>query len=87
MFTNSPRIRQAIYGLAVASQIASFFVALINPDLAAAFVSTAGVLSTVAGVTALANITPPAAQVEIVAGEGVIGIDSGFTRDDTGFNS
>lgn len=58
MFTNSPRIRQIIYGLAIAAQIASFFVALINPDLATAFVSTAGVLAAVAGVTALANITP-----------------------------
>lgn len=87
MFSSSPRIRQGIYALAIASQIASFFVVLINPDLAAAFVSTAGVLSTVAGVTALSNITPPTAQFEIVTDEGTIGIDSGFTRDDTGFNS
>lgn len=87
MFTNSPRIRQIIYGLAIAAQIASFFVALISPDLATAFVSTAGVLAAVAGVTALSNITPPAAQVEIVTDDGTIGVDSGFTRDDTGFNS
>lgn len=83
MFANSPTIRKVIYGLAIASQIASFFVALINPDLAAAFVSTAGVLSTVAGVTAYSNVTAPA----IVEPAPIVGIDSGFTRDDTGFNS
>lgn len=58
MFSNSPRVRQIVYGLAVASQIASFFVAIVNPDLANAFVATAGVLSTVAGVTALSNVHP-----------------------------
>lgn len=58
MFSNSPRIRQAIYGLAVVAQIASFFVQIVNADLAAAFVNTAGVLAAVAGVTALSNITP-----------------------------
>jgi hypothetical protein len=56
MFSNNPRVRQIVYGLAVASQIASFFVAIVNPDLANAFVATAGVLSTVAGVTALTNV-------------------------------
>lgn len=83
MFSNSPRIRQGIYALAIVSQIASFFVALINPDLAAAFVSTAGVLSTVAGVTALSNVAYPA----VVEPALVVGVDSGFIRDDTGFNS
>ena len=57
MFSNSPRIRQVIYGLAIAAQIASFFVAIINPALADAFVATAGVLATVAGVTAISNVT------------------------------
>lgn len=56
MFSNSPRVRQIVYGLAIASQIASFFVALYSPDLANAFVATAGVLSAVAGVTALTNV-------------------------------
>lgn len=60
MFSNSPRARQVVYVLAVASQIASFFVALYSPDLANAFVATAGVLSTVAGVTALTNVHPNA---------------------------
>lgn len=60
MFSNSPRVRQIVYGLAIASQVASFFVAIINPDLANAFVATAGVLSTVAGVTALTNVHPNA---------------------------
>lgn len=58
MFTNSPRIRQGIYLLAIAAQIASFFVTIINPDLAVAFVSTAGLLTVVAGGTALSNLTP-----------------------------
>jgi len=58
MFTNSPRIRQVIYGLALAAQIASFFVSLFDAALADAFVATAGVLATVAGVTALSNISP-----------------------------
>lgn len=60
MFSNSPRVRQIVYGLAIAAQIASFFVALYSPDLANAFVATAGVLSTVAGVTALTNVHPNA---------------------------
>ncbi len=60
MFSNSPRVRQIVYGLAIAAQIASFFVAIVNPDLANAFVATAGVLSTVAGVTALTNVHPTA---------------------------
>ena len=60
MFSNSPRARQVVYVLAVASQIASFFVALYSSDLANAFVATAGVLSTVAGVTALTNVHPNA---------------------------
>lgn len=60
MFSNSPRVRQIVYGLAIASQIASFFVALYSPDLANAFVATAGVLSAVAGVTALTNVHPNA---------------------------
>lgn len=77
MFSNSPRVRQIVYGLAVASQIASFFVAIVNPDLANAFVATAGVLSTVAGVTALTNITPAAP---------IPGVDSGFIDGNTGFN-
>lgn len=58
MFQNHPKVRVAIYGLAIASQIASFFVILVNPDLAVAFVSTAALLTTVAGVQALTNITP-----------------------------
>jgi hypothetical protein len=58
MFSNNPRIRQAIYGLAIAAQVASFFVTLVNAELAAAFLATSGVLAAVAGVTALTNITP-----------------------------
>ena len=56
MFTNSPRIRQGIYIIAVAAQVASFFVAIVNAELAAAFLSASGVLAAVAGVTALTNV-------------------------------
>lgn len=56
MFSNHPKIRIGIYCLAVASQIASFFVVLTDPDLAAAFVSTSTVLTSVAGVTAVSNV-------------------------------
>jgi len=62
MFSNSPRIRQAIYGVAIAAQIASFFVAIVDAALADAFVATAGVLATVAGVTALSNVSDPRAN-------------------------
>jgi len=62
VFANYPIIRAVIYGLAVAAQVASFFVALYSPELAGAFVSASGVLATVAGVTALANITKPAGE-------------------------
>ena len=69
MFSNSPRVRQIVYGLAIASQIASFFVAIVNPDLANAFVATAGVLSTVAGVTALTNVKQPTTPEYIADGD------------------
>lgn len=58
MFTNYPTIRIGIYVAAVAAQIASFFLVISYPDLAAAFVSTSGLLAAVAGVTALTNVTP-----------------------------
>jgi hypothetical protein len=56
MFSHSPRVRQVIYALAVAAQIASFFITLTNAELAVAFVSTATVLTALAGGTALSNI-------------------------------
>ena len=56
MFSNSPKIRQGIYIIAVAAQVASFFVAIVNAELAAAFLSASGVLAAVAGVTALTNV-------------------------------
>lgn len=58
MFSNYPKVRIGIYATAVAAQIASFFLVISFPDLAAAFVSTSGLLAGVAGVTALTNITP-----------------------------
>ena len=58
MFTDSPTVRKVIYGVAIASQVASFFLVISMPDLATAFVSTSGLLASVAGVTALSNITP-----------------------------
>lgn len=60
MFASNPNLRIAIYLLAVASQIASFFVTLYSPDLAVAFVSTAGVLTALAGGTAISNISASA---------------------------
>jgi uncharacterized membrane protein HdeD (DUF308 family) len=59
VFANYPVIRVVIYILAVAAQIASFFVGIYSPELAGAFVSASGALATIAGVTALANISKP----------------------------
>lgn len=58
MFNDHPTVRKAIYGLAIAAQIASFFLVISFPELAAACVSTSGVLAAVAGATALTNINP-----------------------------
>ena len=69
MFSDSPTVRKVIYGGAIASQIASFFLTVSFPDLAAAFVATAGVLSSVAGVTALSNI--PVSKPPFGEGEGL----------------
>jgi hypothetical protein len=70
MLTNYPAIRTGIYVAAIAAQIASFFLVLSYQELATAFVATSGLLASVAGVTALSNVTPN------------IGVDSGF-RDST----
>jgi len=57
MFSNHPGIRLAVYGLAIAAQIAAFFVrAGMQPELAEAFDNTANLLATVAGVTAITNM-------------------------------
>lgn len=56
MLASHPTVRIVIYGLAVASQIVSFFVVINSPELAQAFVSASGVLGAVAGVTAISNI-------------------------------
>ena len=58
MFSNSPRVRQIIYGLAIAAQIASLFVAIVNPELAAAFLSASAILGTVATSVAISNVHP-----------------------------
>lgn len=58
MFSNYPTVRIVIYCIAIAAQIASVFLTINYPDLAAAFVSAAGILATLAGGTALSNITP-----------------------------
>lgn len=58
MFNDSPSVRKAIYGVAIAAQIASFFLVITFPELAAAFVATSGLLASVAGATALSNVTP-----------------------------
>lgn len=59
MFNDSPMIRRVIYALAIASNVASFFVILVSPELAVAFVSTSTLLTGVAGSTALSNVTQP----------------------------
>lgn len=64
MLAKYPYVRVAIYLLAVASQIASFFVVIVNKDLATAFVSTSSVLAAVAGLTALTNLTPAVPESE-----------------------
>ena len=58
MFSDSPTVRKVIYGIAIAAQLASFFLVISFPELAAAFVSASGLLAGVAGATALSNITP-----------------------------
>lgn len=58
MFSNHPRVRVGIYLLAVASQVAAFFVRIYSPELGTAFSDTADLLSVVAVGTALTNITP-----------------------------
>lgn len=64
MLAKYPYVRVAIYLMGIASQIASFFVVIVNKDLATAFVSTSSVLAAVAGLTALTNITPSGAEGE-----------------------
>jgi hypothetical protein len=58
MFSDTPLVRKVIYGLAIAAQIAAFFIRIYSPELADAFTNTANLLGTLAGVTALTNITP-----------------------------
>lgn len=70
MFSNSPTIRKIVYAAAVLSSIASFFSAVFFPELVVPFVSTAGLLTTVAGVQAFTNITP-ASQPPFQEGEGL----------------
>jgi hypothetical protein len=58
MFSDSPTIRKVIYALAIAANVASLFLAVSFPDLAAAFLGTSTLLTGIAGATALSNITP-----------------------------
>ena len=64
MLSQYPYIRVAIYVLAIASQIASFFVVLVDKDLALAFVSTSTLLTGVAGYAALSNLSPARHRAE-----------------------
>lgn len=57
MLSNHPRIRVAVYLLAIAAQVAAVFVRIYSPELGEAFSSTANILAAVAGVTALANVS------------------------------
>lgn len=59
MFSSHPRVRVGIYLLAVASQVAAFFVRIYSPELGEAFSNTADLLSVVAVGTALTNVSDP----------------------------
>lgn len=59
MFSNHPRIRIGLYLVAVASQVAAFFVRIYSPELGEAFSSTADLLSVIAVGTALTNVSDP----------------------------
>ena len=56
MLANAPKTRVVIYLIGIASQIASFFVAIYAPDVAQAFSQTADVLGAIALGTAITNI-------------------------------
>jgi hypothetical protein len=56
MLENHPRIRIAVYGLAIVSQVAAFFCAVLAPDLVVPFVATSALLTTAAGGVAISNV-------------------------------
>lgn len=58
MLKDHPRIRLALYLLALAGNAAAPFVAILYPDVAAATVTSAAVLSAAALATAATNVAP-----------------------------
>lgn len=56
MLSSHPTARVVLYVAALIAQVASFFVAITSPELAAAFVSTSTVLGAAAAGTALSNV-------------------------------
>jgi len=58
MLKDHPRIRVALYLLAIAAAAAAPFIAVYAPELGAAAATAAGVLTAAAGATALSNLTP-----------------------------
>lgn len=59
MLSQYPKVRLGVYLIAIAAQIASFFVTIYSPDLAQAFSQTSDVLATIALATAATNLSGP----------------------------
>lgn len=57
MLTNYPKTRLGIYLLAIAAQVASFFVTIYSPEFAQAFSQTSDVLGALALGTAASNLS------------------------------
>lgn len=56
MLTNYPKTRLGIYLVAIAAQVASFFVTIYSPEFAQAFSQTSDVLGALALGTAATNL-------------------------------
>lgn len=56
MLKNYRTVRVILYVLGIVAQVASFFVTIVSPELAAAFTQTANVLGAVALGTAVTNV-------------------------------
>lgn len=65
MLSNSPKVRGIVYGVAVVSQVAAFFLRAADPSgvWAGAAQDTANFLGAMAGMTALGNLNTQPANV------------------------
>lgn len=59
MLSQYPKIRVTLYVAAVVAQVVAFFARIYSPELGGAFSDTANFLGTLAGVTALTNLSDP----------------------------